>query len=89
MRINWKDIVDEPKEKISLSIFLDKTRHFYIDPRFKKFKFTGTIIRSNKLCSQLYYKFSDEKSNIIRKAIIYTVIINHKTTNIGKCIIER
>ena len=88
---NWKDwfIVDEPKEKISLSIFLDKVRHFYVDSRFQKFKFTGTIIKSNTHCSQVYYKFSDEKpSCVIRKAIFYCVIIDrHKT--IGECIIER
>jgi len=41
----WKDwfIVDEPKEKIKLTIFADKSRTFYVDSRFNRFKFTGIM----------------------------------------------
>ena len=87
---NWRDwfIVDEPKEKIILSVFVDKTRHFFVDSRFQKFKFTGTIIEDDTFCSQLCYRFSDEKPNRISKVIIYKIIIN-RDESIGECIIER
>jgi len=41
----WKDwfIVDEPKKKIKLTVFADKARTFYVDPRFNRFKFTGIM----------------------------------------------
>ncbi len=88
---NWKDwfIIDEPEEKISLSVFLDKTYHFYVNPNIQRFKFTGTIIDEDENCSKLYYKFSDQKNPcIILSSILYSKIID-PDKSIGECIIER
>ncbi len=87
---NWKDwfIVDEPGEKIELTIFFDKTYHFYVNPKFQRFKFTGTIVDENIYCSKLYYIFSDENPSIILNSILYNKIID-PNKSIGECIIER
>jgi len=47
----WKDwfIVDEPKEKMKLTIFVDKPRVFYVDPRFNRFRFTGMMMKTPNL----------------------------------------
>ncbi len=87
---NWKDwfIVDDPEEKISLSVFLDKTYHFYVNLNIQRFKFTGTIIDAYKYCSKLYYKFNDQKSQVIKNSIFYSMVVD-KDKTIGECIITR
>jgi hypothetical protein len=63
---NWKDwfIVDEPKQKMSLSVFLDQTRHFYVDPRFNRFKLTGIMKKPALAQYKIYYKFKDNQNKI-------------------------
>jgi len=59
---NWKDwfIVDEPKDKIKLTVFADKTRIFYVDPRFNRFRFTGTMKSSTLSQYQICYMFKKD-----------------------------
>ena len=56
---SWRDwfIIDEPKEKIKLSIILDRTRHFYVDPRFQNYKMTCLIDDAALNVYNVYYMF--------------------------------
>lgn len=56
---SWRDwfIIDEPKEKIKISIILDETRHFYVDSRFRQYKMTALISDVDLNVYRLYYMF--------------------------------
>ncbi len=73
----WKDwfIVDEPKERMKLTIYADKTRIFYIDPRFNRFRFTG-IMKSPNLSEYIVcYMFKRDKLKV-QTVRGYTSIMN-------------
>jgi hypothetical protein len=63
---SWRDwfIIDEPQERMNLSIFLDGTRHFYIDPRFQSYKMTALIDYASLNVYKFYYMFKTDHSRI-------------------------
>jgi len=73
----WKDwfIVDEPKEKIKLTVFVDKPRTFYVDSRFNRFKLTGMMKTPNLVQYQICYMFKRDHLKV-QTARGYISIIN-------------
>lgn len=63
---SWRDwfIIDEPQEKIKLSILLDETRHFYVDPRFQSYKMTALIDDVVLSVYEVYYMFKMDLYNM-------------------------
>lgn len=63
----WKDwfIVDEPKERMKLTVYADKTRVFYVDPRFNRFRFTGMMMEAPNLSQYTVpYMFTRNKLKV-------------------------
>jgi len=57
---NWKDwFVGDHEEKIKLTLFLDKTRKFYVNSVFKVFRVTSIIDTPCESVYDIYYIFDE------------------------------
>lgn len=63
---SWRDwfIIDEPQEKIKLSVILDETRYFHIDSRFRSYKMTALIDDASLNIYNVYYMFRTNHYNL-------------------------
>jgi len=84
---SWRDwfIIDEPKKRTSLSIFLDGTRHFYIDPRFQSYKMTALIDDTSLNVYNIYYMF---EMNLQRHQSAYAYVKRFDNSYTSKKFLE-
>ena len=90
----WKDwfIIDEPKERIEVSIFLnsDHVQKLYVDLRFQAFKVTGIVDNTCLPQFRVCYLFDEGNPRQLNATYGYARIANYnRNIKIAEFIITR